>query len=47
MTLDTYGHLIPEFQNEAAELIDSLITPVEVELHPNCTTVPISPREGV
>jgi integrase len=46
MTLDTYGHLIPEFQNEAAELIDSLITPVEVELHPNCTTVPISPIKG-
>jgi integrase len=36
-TLDIYGHLIPEMQNEAAELIDDLIFPIEVELHTNCT----------
>jgi hypothetical protein len=24
ITLDQYGHLIPEIQNEAAELIDGL-----------------------
>jgi integrase len=33
MTLDIYGHLIPEMQNEAADLIDELITPIPVELH--------------
>jgi len=32
ITLDVYGHLIPAMQIEAAELIDELITPVE--LHP-------------
>ena len=32
MTLDIYGHLMPEMQDEAAELIDTLITPVEVDL---------------
>jgi len=31
ITLDIYGHLMPEMQNEAAEMIDDLITPVEVE----------------
>jgi integrase len=31
--LDIYGHLIPEMQNEAAELIDELTTPVEVKWH--------------
>jgi integrase len=36
-TLDIYGHLIPEMQSQAAELIDELITPIEVELHTNCT----------
>ena len=33
MTLDIYGHLITELQDEAADLIDELITPVEVQLH--------------
>ena len=37
ITLDIYGHLFPEMQDEAAELIDDLITPVEIELHRNCT----------
>jgi integrase len=32
MTLDIYGYLIPERQGEAAELNDTLITPVEVRL---------------
>jgi len=32
ITLDVYGHLIPTMQTEAAELIDELVTPVE--LHP-------------
>lgn len=31
ITLDIYGHLMPEMQNEAAEMIDEIITPVEVE----------------
>ena len=37
ITLDVYGHLIPEMQNGAAELIDDLITPIPVELHTGCT----------
>jgi len=32
MTLDIYGHMMPEMQGEAAELIETLITPVEVQL---------------
>jgi integrase len=41
ITLDIYGHLMPEMQNEAAEMIDDLITAVPVELHHNCTREPI------
>jgi len=37
ITLDTYGHLIPEMQQESANYIDSLITPIPIELHTNCT----------
>ena len=37
MTLDVYGHLIPEMQNKATELIDELITPIPIELHTGCT----------
>jgi len=33
ITLDTYGHLIPEMQHQAAALMDELITPVEIGLH--------------
>ena len=33
ITLDTYGHLIPELQSEAADLMDELITPIQIELH--------------
>ncbi|MBW8012293.1 MAG: site-specific integrase [Chloroflexi bacterium] len=32
ITLDIYGHLIPSKQEEAAELMDSLLTPIEVQL---------------
>ena len=35
ITLDIYGHLIPSMQSEAAELMDELVTPIE--LHRNCT----------
>jgi integrase len=35
--LDIYAHLIPEMQEGAAELIDDLITPVEIQLHHGCT----------
>ena len=38
ITLDVYGHLIPGMQEEAAQLMDELITPVEFQqlhqLHP-------------
>ena len=34
ITLDIYGHLMPEMQHQAAVLMDELITPVEIGLHP-------------
>jgi integrase len=43
VTLDTYGHLITEMQDEAAELIDDLITPVKVEWPLNGTKEPVHP----
>jgi hypothetical protein len=33
ITLDTYGHLMPEIQSGAADLIDEVVSPVEVDLH--------------
>jgi integrase len=33
ITLDTYGHLITDLQNEAAELLDELVTPASLKLH--------------
>jgi integrase len=32
ITMDVYGHLIPGLQQQAADKIDELITPVEIEL---------------
>jgi integrase len=32
ITSDVYGHLLPNMQDEAAELIDDLVTPAEVKL---------------
>ena len=32
ITSDVYGHLMPNMQDEAAEMIDDLITPTEVKL---------------
>ena len=32
ITLDVYGHLIPGFQEEAADLMDDLVSPVEIEI---------------
>lgn len=37
VTLDTYGHLLPGMEQVTADFIDSLVTPVEVKLHTNCT----------
>jgi len=34
ITLDVYGHLIPSKQEEAAALMDELMSPIEVT---NCT----------
>ena len=33
-TLDIYGHLYPESQEEAARIMDEVITPIQVELPP-------------
>jgi len=32
LTLDTYSHVIPSMQTEAAEVMDELLTPISVEL---------------
>jgi len=37
ITMDVYGHLIPSMQAEAAELIDELVTPIEVKLDSSTT----------
>ena len=39
ITLDTYGHLLPGMQQETANFIDDLVTPIEEKLHTNCTRV--------
>ena len=39
ITLDTYGHLLPGMQQETANFIDGLVTPIEVKLHTNCTRI--------
>jgi len=31
-TLDIYGHLIPVMQEEAARIMDELVTPIPVEM---------------
>jgi len=33
ITLDTYGNLMPEIQCVTFDLMDELITPIEVDLH--------------
>jgi len=43
VTLDTYGHIMNELQDEAAEPIDDLITPVKVEWPLNGTKEPAQP----
>ena len=37
ITMDVYGHLIPSMQAKAAELIDELVTPIEVKLERSTT----------
>jgi integrase len=48
ITLDVYGHLVPGKQEEAATLMDELMTPVSLEiapkLHPNYPQVAEKPR---
>ena len=48
ITLDIYGHLIPGMQEEAAQLIDELITAILIQqLHPTAPDLhPILPIEG-
>jgi integrase len=43
-TYDMYVHSTDKLQREAAELLDSLITPIK--LHPNCTQLPSSPQNA-
>jgi hypothetical protein len=38
---------MPEAQDDVAELIDDLITPVEIQLHPNCTINPTDQNQPV
>ncbi len=35
VTLDTYGHLFPELYDDVAQILDDLITPVQVDLAPS------------
>jgi len=38
ITLDVYGHLNPTMQNEVAQLMDDLISPIEIlQVAPGCT----------
>ena len=49
ITLDVYGHLIPSMQAGVAEMLDELITPVEIlKSAPNCTrSTPDLPSEHI
>ena len=39
ITLDIYGHLIPSMQEQVAQIMDEVITPIELEtVAPGCTT---------
>jgi integrase len=50
ITLDIYGHYLPGMQNEAAALMDELMTPIAAELHQsdqkNSATSPINGTSG-
>lgn len=35
ITLDVYGHLLYEQQNEAAKIMDELVTPIRVDISAN------------
>ena len=37
ITLDTDVHLLPGMQQETADFIDGLVTPLELKLHTGCT----------
>jgi hypothetical protein len=37
--MDIYGHLLPSMQDEAAEMIDDLVTPTEVKLEDTISVV--------
>ena len=40
ITLDVYGHMVPSMQEEAARILDELVTPIEIEaVAPGCTTM--------
>jgi len=50
ITLDVYGHFLPGMQNEAAALMDELVTPIASQLqqrsHPSSTTGLFNSRCG-
>jgi hypothetical protein len=35
--VNTYAHFIPTMQDQAAQLMDDILTPIPVELHPVST----------
>jgi integrase len=38
VTLDIYGHAMPGMQDEAAALMDEMMTPITAQLQPNCSS---------
>jgi hypothetical protein len=37
--LNTYAHFIPTMQDQAAELMDGILTPIPIEPHPISTLI--------
>ncbi len=45
ITMDIYGHLIPETQSGVGQLMDDLIAPIELQITPSCTTFEFVEKE--
>jgi hypothetical protein len=46
ITMDVYGHLYNEIQDEAAQLVDEIVTPVQVELKEDRVVARRRPHRG-